>query len=149
MRQSTVPEQRNVLYGVYREELRLRLHSWLQRWKLRKRYSHPGGVLGALQISSDGDDRTGEKSKPKKKIPRAQTKSKKNSCWISEKAFNDHTKMCLFIIPSEVFRIWYSHSNNSRGTQEYLQFQQLYCYMRNFYNLIGLEQWYFSLIWNT
>ena len=25
----------------------------------------------------------------------------------------------------------------------------LYCYMRNFCNLIGLEQWYFSLIWNT
>jgi len=25
----------------------------------------------------------------------------------------------------------------------------LYYYMRNFWNLIGLEQWYFSLIWNT
>ena len=25
----------------------------------------------------------------------------------------------------------------------------LYYYMRNFYNWIGLEQWYFSLIWNT
>ena len=25
----------------------------------------------------------------------------------------------------------------------------LYYYMRNFCNLIGLEQWYFSLIWNT
>ena len=25
----------------------------------------------------------------------------------------------------------------------------LYHYMRNFCNLIGLEQWYFSLIWNT
>ena len=92
LRQSALPEERNVLYGVYREELRLRLHSWLQRWKLRKRYSHPGGVLGALRISSDGDDRRGEKSKPKKKIPRAQTKSKKISCRISEKAFNDNTK---------------------------------------------------------
>ena len=27
--------------------------------------------------------------------------------------------------------------------------RNLYYYMRNFYNLIGLEQWYFSLIWNT
>ena len=25
----------------------------------------------------------------------------------------------------------------------------LYYYIRNFCNLIGLEQWYFSLIWNT
>ena len=25
-------------------------------------------------------------------------------------------------------------------------FQSLYHYMKNFYNLIGLEQWYFSLI---
>ena len=25
----------------------------------------------------------------------------------------------------------------------------LYYYMENFYNLIGLEQWYFTLIWNT
>ena len=25
----------------------------------------------------------------------------------------------------------------------------LYYYMNNFSNLIGLEQWYFSLIWNT
>ena len=29
------------------------------------------------------------------------------------------------------------------------QLQLLYYYMRNFCNLIGLEQWYFSLIWNT
>ena len=28
-------------------------------------------------------------------------------------------------------------------------FRGLYYYMRNFCNLIGLEQWYFSLIWNT
>jgi len=28
-------------------------------------------------------------------------------------------------------------------------FKSLYYYMRNFCNLIGLEQWYFSLIWNT
>ena len=28
-------------------------------------------------------------------------------------------------------------------------FSALYYYMRNFCNLIGLEQWYFSLIWNT
>ena len=25
----------------------------------------------------------------------------------------------------------------------------LYCYMRNFCNLIGLEEWYFNLSWNT
>ena len=28
-------------------------------------------------------------------------------------------------------------------------FLSLYHYVRNFCNLIGLEQWYFSLIWNT
>ena len=28
----------------------------------------------------------------------------------------------------------------------YGNFGELYYYMRNFYNLIGLEQWYFSLI---
>ena len=28
-------------------------------------------------------------------------------------------------------------------------FQPLYYYIRNFCNLIGLEQWYFNLIWNT
>ena len=27
--------------------------------------------------------------------------------------------------------------------------QNLYYYMRNSCNLIGLEQWYFSLIWST
>jgi len=30
-----------------------------------------------------------------------------------------------------------------------VRFPGLYYYMRNFCNLIGLEQWYFSLIWNT
>ena len=29
------------------------------------------------------------------------------------------------------------------------EFHSLYYYIRNFCNLIGLEQWYFSLIWNT
>ena len=29
------------------------------------------------------------------------------------------------------------------------KFQRLYYYMRNFCNLIGFEQWYFNLIWNT
>ena len=28
-------------------------------------------------------------------------------------------------------------------------FSSLYYYMNNHCNLIGLEQWYFSLIWNT
>ena len=28
-------------------------------------------------------------------------------------------------------------------------FISLYYYMKNYCNLIGLEQWYFSLIWNT
>ena len=30
-----------------------------------------------------------------------------------------------------------------------VQLDALYHYMRNFCNLLGLEQWYFSLIWNT
>ena len=28
-------------------------------------------------------------------------------------------------------------------------FRLLYYYMRNFCNLIGSEQWYYSFIWNT
>ena len=32
---------------------------------------------------------------------------------------------------------------------EKMFFKYLYYYMRNFCNLIGLEQLYFSLIWNT
>ena len=39
------------------------------------------------------------------------------------------------------------------ATQEWIYKEEvvivLYYYMRNFCNLIGLEQWYFSLIWNT
>ena len=35
--------------------------------------------------------------------------------------------------------------DNSRQTNN----TSLYYYMRNFCNLIGLEQWYFTLIWNT
>ena len=31
----------------------------------------------------------------------------------------------------------------------FLLYLNLYYFMRNFCNLIGLEQWYFSLIWNT
>ena len=34
-------------------------------------------------------------------------------------------------------------------THANLRFRPLYYYMRNFCNLIGLEQWYFTLIWNT
>ena len=30
-----------------------------------------------------------------------------------------------------------------------ISYLQLYYYMRNFCSLIGLEQWYFSLIWET
>ena len=30
-----------------------------------------------------------------------------------------------------------------------IAFYQLYYFVRNFFNLVGLEQWYFSLIWNT
>ena len=36
---------------------------------------------------------------------------------------------------------------SSLGTK--FHFHHLYYYMRNYCNLIGLEQWYFSLIWNT
>ena len=35
------------------------------------------------------------------------------------------------------------------GRRDRIWFQNLYYYMRNLCNLIGLEQWYFSLIWNT
>ena len=35
------------------------------------------------------------------------------------------------------------------GDELLLNFGALYYYVRNFCNLIGLEQWYFSLIWNT
>ena len=36
-----------------------------------------------------------------------------------------------------------------RDAPDVLWFQPLYYYIRNFCNLIGLEQWYFSSIWNT
>ena len=31
----------------------------------------------------------------------------------------------------------------------YSPLKVLYYHTKNYYNLIGLEQWYFSLIWNT
>ena len=33
--------------------------------------------------------------------------------------------------------------------EETVKYSLLYYYMINFCNLIGLEQWYFNLIWNT
>ena len=33
--------------------------------------------------------------------------------------------------------------------KQLIKYDTLYYYMRNFCNLIGLEPWYFSLIWNT
>ena len=38
---------------------------------------------------------------------------------------------------------------NTSNTEVITLSHMLYYYMRNFCNLIGLEQWYFSLIWNT
>ena len=46
-------------------------------------------------------------------------------------------------------------SGSSKCTQKLhdahyiVKLQCLYYYMKNFCNLIGLEQWYFSLVWNT
>ena len=45
------------------------------------------------------------------------------------------------------FRLNYNFSNLNGYQLPW--FQPLNYYMRNFCNLIGLEQWYFSLIWNT
>ena len=42
------------------------------------------------------------------------------------------------------FRNW-----NEKTEKSWKDFTVLYYYMRSFCNLIGLEQWYFSLIWNT
>ena len=40
---------------------------------------------------------------------------------------------------------WYGNSTDL----QFIKLQYLYYYMRNFCTLIGLEQWYFRLIWNT
>ena len=39
--------------------------------------------------------------------------------------------------------------NTYTHTHANLSFRPLYSYMRNFCIVIGLEQWYFTLIWNT
>ena len=45
-------------------------------------------------------------------------------------------------------RILYERSNGTNTAWNDL-FSTLYYFMRNVCNLIGLEQWYFRLIWNT
>ena len=42
-----------------------------------------------------------------------------------------------------------SKRRHGRGDVVWQAFRLLYYYMRNFCNLTGVEQWYFSLIWNT
>ena len=49
----------------------------------------------------------------------------------------------LFNFPGWGGGIWTGFGSGSG------EFEHLYYYMTNFCNLIGLEQWYFSLIWNT
>ena len=48
--------------------------------------------------------------------------------------------LCILLQPFE---------KRINGRRDRIWFQNLYYYMRNLCNLIGLEQWYFSLIWNT
>ena len=51
----------------------------------------------------------------------------------------------------EVFRAFFSHLHKAAYLMVMIfsVFISLYYYMKNFCNFIGLEQWYFSVIWNT
>ena len=57
------------------------------------------------------------------------------------------TSKQLFFSPFVNFILVRSINNENICAE--LQYLYMYYYMRNFFNLIGLEQWYFSLIWNT
>ena len=46
-------------------------------------------------------------------------------------------------LPSEIYKLDVKNTTASNF------FLNLYYYVRSFYNLSGVEQWYFSLIWNT
>ena len=61
-----------------------------------------------------------------------------NGSYIFSESVND----VYFLMP---LLLMYFHKN-CNYTREW---GSLYYYMKNYCNLIGLEQWYFSLIWNT
>ena len=63
---------------------------------------------------------------------------------------NPKTLSCFIYFLKGIFRNALQMANQPwlrLGKGSY--FKGLYYYMRNFCSLIGLEQWYFSLIWNT
>ena len=71
-------------------------------------------------------------------------------CAARKAAWENLGRCCLEIMPTAVM-----NSNQLLSDNEQQPFvleivrlvlQSLYYYMRNFYNLIGSEQWYFSLI---
>ena len=68
---------------------------------------------------------------------------------VSYRGMSERKTTCeLNLEDGGTIRIMYECSNGTNTAWNDL-FSPLYYYMRNFCNLIGLEQWYFSLIWNT
>ena len=63
---------------------------------------------------------------------------------VSEMKHFKHHVRGLFLCTLLYIQVWQNHS-----LWNYSHSCGLYCYMINFFNLISLEQWYFSLIWNT
>ena len=55
-----------------------------------------------------------------------------------------YCEKCSCFCPCFSLGCYYAHFSDLKEL-----FHVLYYYMRNYCNLIGLEQWYFSLIWNT
>ena len=58
-------------------------------------------------------------------------------------------KFCIVLSVQPCNILYISKISQSMILQKYQLFILLYYYMRNFCNVIGLEQWYFSLISNT
>ena len=116
-------------------------------WELRPVENHckgnghqiPGGG-GVLRISSDGDDRMGAKIKTQKKSLDQKLTPKESHAELPslknfQKGLNDVIRkktreiecLCLFIfiIPADfILSSSFSHSKNTRNTQEHLLFQQ-------------------------
>ena len=63
-------------------------------------------------------------------------------CWLREREKNWEN-----LWETKSWHKLWKHFMSKRERKN--SFNVLYYYMRNFCNLIGLEQWYFSLIWNT
>ena len=80
-----------------------------------------------------------------------------SNIWWRNKEFGTiHEKQSDYIVGKSIKKICFSCRALSWAVASHQMFTSdlkthncFYYYMRNFCNLIGLEQWYFSLIWNT